>query len=186
MPDVNLVTVPVRLWEVLTWLWVAWPVLLVVLDARLVAPAFRLQIRRPNMRTTRIAAALLVLGVFSVWGNGHAADKGDFGKREFESHCSVCHGLKGKGDGPFAFIGLTVADLTTLSKKNNGVFPVQRVYEIIDGTEVLRAHGTRGMPIWGSVYREEEAHFDVVVNPEAYVRARILALIDYISRLQAK
>jgi hypothetical protein len=28
--DVNLVTIPVRLWEVLTWSWVGWPVLLLV------------------------------------------------------------------------------------------------------------------------------------------------------------
>jgi len=140
------------------------------------------------MGPTRIAAALLALGVFMVWGNGYAADKTDFGKREYERKCAVCHGLKGKGDGPFAFIGMTVADLTTLSKRNNGVFPVQRLYEIIDGTEILTAHGTRDMPIWGTVYREqlEEAYFDVPFNPEAYVRAHILALIEYISRLQAK
>ena len=79
-------------------------------------------------------------------------------------------------------------NLTTLSKRNKGVFPLQRVYEVIDGTEVLKAHGTREMPIWGTVYRAEveEAYFDVPFNPEGYVRAHILALIDYISRLQAK
>jgi len=143
--------------------------------------------RRPIMRPSRIATALLTLGLFSVWGNGYAADKGDFGKREFQSHCSVCHGLKGKGDGPVAgLVMFTTPDLTTISKRNNGVFPVQHVYDVIDGREILKAHGTRDMPIWGTAYREEEAHFDVVLNPEAYVRARILALIDYISRLQAK
>jgi len=141
------------------------------------------------MRLTRIAAALLTLGVFSVWGNGYAADKVDFGKREFQSHCYVCHGWDGKGDGPYASYELLktkMPDLTTLSKRNNGVFPFQRVYEIIDGTEALKAHGPREMPIWGTAYREEEAHFDIILNPEAYVRAHILALIDYISRLQAK
>ena len=141
------------------------------------------------MRPIKIAAALLALGVFSIWGNGYAADKVDFGKREFENHCSVCHGWVGKGDGPYAYAQLLktkIPDLTMLSKKNNGVFPFQRVYQVIDGTEDLKAHGTREMPIWGRVYQEEESHYEIVLNPEAYVRAHILALIDYINRLQAK
>ena len=139
------------------------------------------------MRLTRIVAALLTLGVFSVWGNGYAADKVDFGKHEYDSNCAICHGLTGKGDGPFAgLVMLPTPDLTTISKRNNGVFPFQHVYAIIDGTKILKAHGTRDMPIWGKVYREEESHFDIVLNPEAYVRAYLLALMDYISRLQAK
>ena len=140
------------------------------------------------MRPTRFAAALLALGVFGVWENGYAADKVDFGKHEYESKCAVCHGLKGKGDGPYAVPGMSVADLTTLSKRNKGVFPVQHVYDVIDGTEILRAHGTRDMPIWGTVYRAQiEERLDIPpYAPEAYVHARILALIDYISRLQAK
>ena len=143
------------------------------------------------MRPTRIAAALLTLGVLSVWGNGYATDKADFGKVEYEWSCAICHGLKGKGDGPYADIGMLntrVADLTTLWKRNNGVFPVQRVYEVIDGTEIVKGHGTRDMPIWGPMYRAEvmKEYFDVPFNPEAYVRSHILALIEYISRLQAK
>jgi len=35
--DANLVIIPVRLWELLTWSWVGWPVLLVVRYRRLVA-----------------------------------------------------------------------------------------------------------------------------------------------------
>ena len=152
------------------------------------------------MRPTRLTAALLMLGVFSAWGNGYAADKVDVGKREYDSNCIVCHGFFGQGDGPYASYGLLkskVPDLTTLSKKNNGVFPFQRVYEVIDGTEAMKAHGTKEMPIWGPDYRMpvwgpvyrakiEEAYFDVPFNSEAYVRAHILALIEYISRLQAK
>jgi hypothetical protein len=34
--DVNLVIIPARLWEVLAWSWVGWPVLLVVRGGRLV------------------------------------------------------------------------------------------------------------------------------------------------------
>jgi mono/diheme cytochrome c family protein len=147
-------------------------------------------IRRTKVRPIRIAA-LLALGVFSVWGNGYAADGVNFGQREYQSHCSVCHGLEGKGDGPYAsfeMLKTKIPDLTTLSKKNNGVFPFQRVYEVIDGTEVLKAHGTREMPIWGPQYRAliEGTYSDAPFNREAYMRAHILALVHYISRLQAK
>jgi hypothetical protein len=84
---------------------------------------------------------------------------------------------------------MSVKDLTTLSKKNNGVFPVQYVYDMIDGAVIVKGHGTRDMPIWGTVYREEIGESQTHVYDEvapAYVRAQILALIDYISRLQAK
>jgi mono/diheme cytochrome c family protein len=101
-----------------------------------------------------------------------AVQKFDTGKYEYGAHCAVCHGLSGKGDGIFGDqlkSGTVVANLTELSKKNNGVFPFKRVYETINNGKVS-AHGTREMPIWG----------------ERYVRARILALTKYINRLQAK
>jgi mono/diheme cytochrome c family protein len=141
------------------------------------------------MRPTRIAVALLALGAFSNWGSGYAADAADFGKVEYERKCAVCHGLKGKGDGPYAVVGMSVPDLTTLSKRNKGVFPVQHLNDVIDGTEILAAHGTRNMPIWGTVYRAqvEEVYFDAPpFAAEVYAHFRILALIDYISRLQAR
>jgi mono/diheme cytochrome c family protein len=117
--------------------------------------------------------------------------KVDLGKREYDANCAVCHGVQGKGDGPYSGIGdlrIPAADLTTLSKRNNGVFPVVRVYEFIDGTQVVKAHGTREMPIWGADYRVKGAEYyvDVPYNPEAYVRGRILALTEYVYRLQAK
>ena len=51
------------------------------------------------MKRTGIALAIaagVLLGLAAV-----AADKPDWGKREFESNCAVCHGKSGKGDGPY-------------------------------------------------------------------------------------
>ena len=116
----------------------------------------------------------------------------DRGKYEYEAHCAVCHGLTGKGDGPFAQqlkSATVVPDLTELSKKNNGVFPFMRIYEIIDGTHSVTWHGTRQMPVWGPRYRSEAGeslYDDFRADPEVFVRARILALSEYIYRLQAK
>lgn len=78
-------------------------------------------------------------------------------------------------------------DLTVLTKTNNGVFPMTRLYEVIEGANVP-SHGARDMPIWGQDYRVQAAEYyiDVPYDPEAYVRARILALLEYINRLQVK
>lgn len=118
-----------------------------------------------------------------------SADKLDIGKVEYDQSCASCHGLDGKGKGPFSeAMQLTVPDVTNLSKRNGGVFPVSRVYDVIDGREAVKAHGTRDMPIWGKHYSVSAAprYDDYAYNPEAAVRGRILSLIDYLYRLQSK
>jgi hypothetical protein len=87
-------------------------------------------------------------------------------------------------------------DLTVLAKKNNGVFPFNSVYEIIDGRKTVVAHGTRDMPIWGDRYapeptralipRPSENILSLFYDPETVVRMRILAVIDYLNRIQEK
>lgn len=136
-----------------------------------------------------IAIAALLLAATSI--TSVAQDKGqkvDFGKREFESNCASCHGKSGKGDGPLKeMLNKSPPDLTQLAKNNNGVFPMDRLYKVIEGTDTP-AHGSRDMPVWGLDYRIQagEYYMDVPYDPEAYVRTRILALLEYINRLQAK
>ena len=113
----------------------------------------------------------------------------DVGKREYDANCAVCHGPKGKGDGPNAGAGvLRPADLTALAQRNGGWFPIARVYEFIDGRRLVKAHGSREMPVWGLGYRAEAAEYyaQAPANAEAHVRERILALTEYVYRLQAK
>lgn len=117
-----------------------------------------------------------------------AQAKTDFGKAEYEGNCAVCHGVSGKGGGPLSeLLKRSASDLTTLQKRNGGIFPIARVYETIEGVGVAE-HGTRDMPVWGREYSIKAAEYyrDVPYNPEAYVRARILALAEYLSRLQVK
>jgi mono/diheme cytochrome c family protein len=139
------------------------------------------------------------IGVFAVGApimayaqqSGLAAQNFDRGKYEYGAHCAVCHGLSGKGDGPFVQqlkSGTVMPNLTELSKKNNGVFPFMQVYETIDGTNSITAHGPREMPVWGPQYKGEilGETGDYRADAEAFVRARILALTEYVYRLQAK
>jgi mono/diheme cytochrome c family protein len=130
-------------------------------------------------------ALLVALGGMAV--AALAQQKVDFGKREFDNNCAVCHGKDGKGGGVYVeLLKRSPPDLTTMARRNGGVFPMARAYEVIEGAGV--GHGTRDMPIWGQDYsvKAAEYYMDVPYNPEAFVRARILSLTEYINRLQAK
>lgn len=130
-----------------------------------------------------VGAALLAAPVL-----GHAQDE-DIGKREYVSRCAVCHGERGKGDGPLnASLKTPAPDLSKIQKNNVGVFPFDRIYRVIDGREVVAAHGPPDMPVWGSgITVNLTTGFRV--NPkqrESYVRGLIIALIGYIYSLQGK
>lgn len=114
----------------------------------------------------------------------------DVGKAEYEASCAVCHGMKGKGNGPMrSQLVKPVPDITLLARHNHGVFPFNRVYEIIDGRAHVLAHGPRDMPVWGRVFsRQSSIYFDnfPIMDAESAARSRIMALTEYIYRLQAK
>ena len=134
------------------------------------------------------AAKLLLLGLTATACTVALAQKRpDLGKREFENNCAVCHGSDAKGKGPYNYYLKTDApDLTTLAKRNGGVFPVASTFETIEGAG--KGHGTRDMPIWGQEYRVKAGEYfgDLPYNPEAFVSGRILALIEHLSKLQVK
>jgi mono/diheme cytochrome c family protein len=115
--------------------------------------------------------------------------KPDLGKQEFELQCGVCHGMDAKGNG---FLGASLKvvppDLTVLTKSNGGVFPAERISSVIDGRAQVASHGPRDMPIWGTRYAVNAAEhfFDAPYDQEAYIRAHILLLVDYLDRIQQK
>lgn len=133
-------------------------------------------------------AAVVVWALMCAVGPVAAQTKSDFGKEEFESKCISCHGVSGKGDGPLSRVYLSQpTDLTTLVKRNGGVFPTQRVFDVIDGQQEVAAHGPRTMPVWGRDYQKRmpdlDGYFDLRTS---IAQAKILALIDYLSRIQEK
>jgi mono/diheme cytochrome c family protein len=125
-------------------------------------------------------AALMATGAM-------AQQKVDLGKREYDNNCATCHGLDGKGNGPFVeLLKRSPPDLTTMARRNGGIFPVAKAYDVVEGAGP--GHGGRDMPIWGKDYsvKAAEYYMDVPYDHEAFVRARILSLIEYVNRLQAK
>ena len=56
------------------------------------------------------------------------------GRALFDQFCVSCHGNGGKGDGPAAAdLATKPADLTRISARNGGEFPLVRVMSTIDG-----------------------------------------------------
>ena len=130
----------------------------------------------------------IVVGLSCASTAALAQEKSDFGKQEFESKCASCHGQNGKGDGPLSrMLTPKPTDLTTMAKRNGGVFPAQRAYDIIDGRLEVEAHGSRAMPVWGREFRAKAPDLEGAYDFRTTVaQAKILALIDYLFRLQEK
>lgn len=131
----------------------------------------------------------VVLGLAILVAPAMAADRLDVGKREYDASCASCHGINGKGKGSFAeLLHVGMPDLTTMARRNGGVFPITYAYNVIDGREAIKAHGSREMPIWGRTLttRAAPTYDDYGYDADVFVRARILAVIDYLYRLQAK
>ena len=103
------------------------------------------------------------------------------GKQMFEAYCATCHGKRGKGDGPVASaLKVPPADLTGLTKRNNGKFPWLQVTKTITSPAGTLAHGSGEMPIWGPVF------MSMSHGHEAEVRLRVANLTDYIKSFQQK
>lgn len=103
------------------------------------------------------------------------------GKGMFVQYCAVCHGEQGKGDGPAAAsLKKRPADLTQLSRKNGSVFPEEKVFRYIKGSDEVSAHGTRDMPVWGEAIRSLRPNSPEVAD------LRIANLEKYVETLQAK
>jgi mono/diheme cytochrome c family protein len=103
------------------------------------------------------------------------------GKEMFNTYCAVCHGTDGKGGGPAASALKTPpADLTMLSKSNGGKYPGIKVAATIRGEADLPAHGSKDMPVWGSLF------WGMSHGHEGEVQQRVANLTKYIESLQAK
>jgi mono/diheme cytochrome c family protein len=134
-----------------------------------------------------VAATVLCMSSFSL-----AQQVRDYGREEYEANCASCHGTNGQGFGPMRpYLTKMPSDLTTIARRNGGVFPNQLMWEVIDGrtSTEIGPHGSREMPVWGNDYRAEamrQAGGPSSQGPEWYVRGKIVALLDYLARMQVK
>ena len=155
-------------------------------------------------------AAMLLLAVATSWFIAPTrADNFDLARTQYLSNCAGCHGDDAKGTGPIrSKLQTAPSDLTTLAKRNQGIFPVSTVYRVIDGRALSDGHRVREMPIWGcrhaipsiapsvppngkikprrpktNVY---ELHVDLGCDSEDVIANRILSIIEFLRNIQEK
>lgn len=142
-----------------------------------------LQYRRKRRMRVLIVALLVAGGNTGAMAADSAAttDKGSAltaGRHRFEHNCAICHGIDARGNGPFAdLLNVKPPDLTLLARAAAGDFPFSRVYRRIDGRDLPLAHGTSGMPIWGTRLQRDG-------GDETDVRGRLLEIMLYLESLQ--
>jgi mono/diheme cytochrome c family protein len=106
------------------------------------------------------------------------------GEATYRRYCAACHGTDAKGDGVVAgFMTPRPPDLTLLAKNNGGTFPTMRVINIIDGREVVRAHGEREMPVWGEEFARERSQ---ATDARAQARGQVQEIASYLQSIQQK
>jgi mono/diheme cytochrome c family protein len=103
------------------------------------------------------------------------------GANLFKAYCAVCHGIRGRGDGPMApLLKTPPPDLTGIAQRNHGKFPRDTVEKIISGDEPRRSgHGTPEMPIWGPLFSQIAWDLDLG-------RVRVYNLTGYLEQIQSK
>jgi hypothetical protein len=147
----------------------------------------------------RLVQWLIIFSLITELHTSSWAEESDLEKAEYLSSCANCHGGDGKGKRPFSDrLKTPPPDLTTLAKKNNGIFPVIAVYRSIDGRTLVESHELREMPIWGCRHTlpavqgkpvkpdAYESLLDLPCGPEDVIANRILSVIVYLRRIQEK
>ncbi len=101
------------------------------------------------------------------------------GRDIYMDRCSACHGEDGKGNGPaVGALKVAPADLTLLAKRNSGVFPAERVKNVVGQWVEISAHGSREMPIWGDLF------FPKTTAVEQAANERFKLLATYLESIQ--
>lgn len=129
--------------------------------------------------------ASLALCTAALWATQSTAQDAEAGQRNYVQHCATCHGLDATGNGPMAGVLLIQPpDLTRLSARNDGAFPIVRVVMRIDGRDPLVSHGSP-MPVYGPFFQQGA---DVPMKAQSgqpiLTSAPIADLVAYLETLQ--
>jgi hypothetical protein len=99
----------------------------------------------------------------------------------YKAYCASCPGIDAKGNGPMAeSLKVRPSDLTRISARNAGTFPLMQIERMIQGEgQLQKGHGPREMPVWGPIFSRVEDDRDIGL-------VRIDNLARYLRDLQTK
>lgn len=100
----------------------------------------------------------------------------------YGAYCASCHGADGRGSGPTApALKVAPPDLTTMARRNGGVFPRDRVVALVTHGETLAtpAHGSSRMPVWGPIFLALE-------QDTARTKVRLDNIVAFVEAMQVK
>jgi mono/diheme cytochrome c family protein len=131
------------------------------------------------MRAEWMAAALMLAGG-PVWAEGEAAT----GEVLYQTYCAACHGIAATGDGPMVpVLVVQPADLTTLTARYGGTFPLERVAARIDGRDPLASHGSE-MPVYGNFFEGRDVALKTATGQPLLTSQPIADLIAWLEQVQ--
>ena len=138
----------------------------------IVLPSYILPSTSPEATVQRRGPMLVIVLLIFVFVSSFAQIKNQRqpsirsvnGASIFGNYCAACHGLDGRGNGPVSkALKQEVPDLTRLSLRHNGAFPALHVRTVITfgADDLLPAHGSKEMPMWGPTFHEIEFDQDL-------------------------
>lgn len=140
--------------------------------------------RHSTKASTLLLASLLAASASPAAAEESASMLAKSGNALFKEHCSSCHGISAKGDGPVASaLKVQPADLTKIAERRGGEFPEAEIAATIDGRDMNASHGSREMPVWGRAF--SSAFGGGSIGEEAN-RGRLEALLAYLRSIQRR
>jgi len=135
--------------------------------------------------TTSLAGAAALVAVAGLLVACNPQDRIPSGHAMYQDHCAACHGPGGKGDGPVAAGYRTpLPDLSTLSARNGGTFPLRAVMAQIDGYGRGARIGAFEMPELGHLLEGPMVRVDTGDGILTPTPAKLLALAEHLESLQ--
>ena len=133
------------------------------------------------MNAWGLLAAAIVVGASAIVTVGAQVQSPYSGSSDYQVYCASCHGAEARGDGVIAkSLRKRPADLTQLTRRNNGAFPEERVFQTIDGRQPGSVHSDSDMPAWGDVFAKSSESAGA-----QNAAARLDVLVKYVQTLQA-
>ena len=127
---------------------------------------------------------LLALSLAAIFSVTASLAQEQNGAGIYMEYCAGCHGEAAMGDGPLAaLISVEMPDLTVLSRRYGGAFPLVDVVRQIDGRVEMRGHGDP-MPVFGAMLTGASAVVDTAAGDPVITKAAVLAVADYLESLQ--